>query len=202
MRLLFLFFLMMIAHAAAFSQDDYVIRINDTTFSATPNQAYQVTIDGKKINVSVQVKDTLTYQDDYYSFKYPKELKVSKVTAAPNVDQVMALDASGAGVLIQAYRTMSPVTLTEMIIEQATKENTTYGYSLERTEYERTIKSGHTLKIIKLVQKYKENTRTYEVATYGKKDAGVAIVTFSNPISTSGSSKDVVALMWQSLIIK
>ncbi len=58
------------------------------------------------------------------------------------------------------------------------------------------------IRIIRLVQKYKDNTRTYEVTTYGKKDEGVAIVAFNMPTNSSALAKDVVELMWQSLLIK
>ena len=185
-----------------FAQEDFVIRINDTTFNVALEKNYRLTVDGKKIDVFIQAKDTLTYQDDFFSFNYPKELKVSKVPADKNVDQIMVLNAFGTGFLLQAYKTMNPETLTELLIEQVTKENTNYGYSLERTELQKTLKSGQTLKTIRLVQKYKENVRTYEVATYGKKDFGIAVVTFIMPNNSATPVKDVVELMWQSLFIK
>lgn len=185
-----------------YAQDDYIIRINDTTFNVALDKNYQLTVGGKKIDVLLKAKDTLTYQDDFFSFNYPKELKVSKVQADKNVEQIMVLNAFGTGFLLQAYKAMNPETLTEMLIDQVTKENTNYGYSLERTELQKTLKSGQSLKTTQLVQKYKENIRTYEVATYGKKDYGIAVVTFNMPNNSSTPVKDVIELMWKTLVVK
>jgi hypothetical protein len=201
MKIFFIIFGMLF-FTPVFSQQDYSIRINDTTFSAALDTTYRVIINGQRVDIFIHAKDTLTYDNHFYSFKYPKELKVSRVAADQNVDQVMLLDASGTGYLIQAYRTLNPESLTEMLIEQATKENSSYGYTLERTESQKTIKSGQTLRVIRLSQKYKENTRMYEVVTYGKKDSGVAILTFNMNNGSSAPAKDVVQLMWQSLLIK
>ena len=201
MRLLSFIFSLLISQSA-FTQEDYVVRINDTTFNAALDKTYQLTINGKRVEVFLQAKDTLTYANEFYSFSYPKELKVSKVSADMNVDQIMVMNALGSGFLIQAYKTLNPSSLTELLIEQATKENTNNGYSLERTQFERIVKPGIKLRVVKLVQKYKDNVRTYEVTTYGKKDAGVAILTFNMPNNSAAAPKDVVQLLWQSLSIR
>lgn len=201
MRFVFLIFIFLLAQRTH-AQENYIININDATYNIALDQPYTFKIKGKDYNILVRSKDTLTYVDTLFSFQYPKELKVTKVTVEPNVEQVMVLNAAGSGYLFQAYRTLNPESLAEMIFEQATKENTSYGYTLEKTAYERTIPSGQKLKIIKGVQKYKDNVRTYEVATFGKKDEGFIIVTFNMPINAQANVKDVVALMWQSLLIK
>jgi hypothetical protein len=183
-------------------QEDYVMHLNDSTFNIELGHPYQVKIKNQVFNLTVSSKDTLTYIDSLFSFKYQKDFKVTNLSVDKNVDQLMIMDASGSGILIQAYRYLSPVTLSEMMVEQATKENLANGYDLSRSEYERTISSGQTLKVIKLVQRYKDNVRIYEVATYGRKDDGVAIMTFNMPTNASVKPKNIINLMWQSLWIK
>jgi hypothetical protein len=188
--------------ATAFCQEDYVIRINDTAMSIALDKPYQMMVNGRKVNFSIAAKDTLTYRDELYSFTYPKEIKVSDVSPDKNVNQIMAMNALGSGFLIQSYKAFNPEPLTELLVDQATKQNTNSGYSLERSEYQRTIRSGQTLKVIRLVQRYKDNVKTYEVAIYGMKDSGVALVTFNMPGNPAAPAKDIVAMMWQSLSIK
>jgi hypothetical protein len=188
---------------AAHCQEDYVIRLNDSTINIALDTPYQIKIKTQLFSFVVKARDTLTYKDSLFSFKYQKDFKITNLSTDKNVDQLMVMDASGSGILMQAYRSFNPVSLTELMVEQATKDNLASGYDLNRSEYERTISSGQTLKVIKLVQRYKNNVRTYEVSTFGRKDDGIVIMTFNMPVATGAKqSKDIVNLMWQSLWIK
>lgn len=198
----FLSFLILVLFSfAASAQEDYKLHINHTVLDLSLDSTYSVTIDGKPYRISIQMKDTLTYRDALFSFKYPKDLKVSRAEVDQSVDQVLLLNSSGTGFLIQAYRTLNPESLKEMLIEEATKENVTYGYTTERTEYERTLSSGQTLKVSRLVQKYKDNVRTYEVAMYGRKDEGLAIMAFDHISGALAPKVDLITLVWQTLRI-
>lgn len=188
--------------STAHCQEDYVIRLNDSTINIALDTPYQIRIKNQLLSFVVKAKDTLTYKDSLFSFSYQKDFKITNLSTDKNVDQLMVMDASGSGILMQAYRSFSPVSLTELMVEQATRENLANGYDLNRSEYERTISSGQTLKVIKLVQRYKNNVRTYEVSTFGRKDDGIVIMTFNMPIATAAKPKDIVNLMWQSLWIK
>lgn len=199
-------FLFLVATAflvnVALSQEDYTLRINDTVVGLSLDRAYTVTVDGKPFQLLLQARDTLLYQDSLFSFQYPKDLKVSRIEAVKNVDQIMMINAAGTGFLIQAYRTFNPENIREAIVEQATKENSAYGYTLERSESSRTLRSGQRVAVTKLVQRYKDNVRTYEVAILAGKDEGLAVVTFVVPTGSGAGEKDPIALMWQSLLYK
>ena len=186
----------------AYCQEDFVVHLNDSSISVALDTPYQIKIKNQLFSFVLSAKDTLTYKDSLFSFKYQKDFRITNLSADKNVDQLMIMDASGSGFLIQAYRYISPVALTEIMVGQVTKENLANGYDLNRSEYERTISSGQTLNVIKLVQRYKDNVRTYEVATFGRKDDGIAIMTFNMPIPAAAKPKDIVNLMWQSLWIK
>lgn len=191
-----------IVFCSAFAQEDYTITLNDSTFNISLDQSYLVNINGKRVSIVVKSKDTLSYINPLFSFQYSKEFKVTDVSVDKNVTQLLLMDASGSGFLIQGYKNLNPEKLTELLVDQATKENNANGYDLNRSEYERTLISGQQVKVIKLVQRYKDNVRTYEVMTYGKKDEGVAVLTFNMPINPDKKGKDIVTLMWQTLSVE
>lgn len=191
-----------IVFCSAFAQEDYTITLNDSTFNISLDQSYLVNINGKRVSIVVKSKDTLSYINPLFSFQYSKEFKVTDVSVDKNVTQLLLMDASGSGFLIQGYKNLNPEKLTELLVDQATKENNANGYDLNRSEYERTLISGQQVKVIKLVQRYKDNVRTYEVMTYGKKDEGAAVLTFNMPINPDKKGKDIVTLMWQTLSVE
>src|SRR5688572_16402178 len=112
----------------AFSQDEYTLKIDDETIEASLNKTYEININGKKVNVSITGKDTLTYSDDLFSFKYPKDYKVSKLVVEEGLEQITILSAEGSGIIIQKYSTMNPTKLNEMMLGEMTKESLDYGY--------------------------------------------------------------------------
>src|SRR5687767_4299839 len=106
-----LFMLFMLTGFTATAQEDYLVQLNDSTFSVELDKPYTVTVNGKKLKLLVASKDTLTYNGDQFSFKYFKDYKISKTVLEEGIEQIMAVTASGTGFLIQRYKTINPENL-------------------------------------------------------------------------------------------
>ena len=181
------------------SQDDYVIRLNDTVINVTLDKAYIIDIKGTKLKFEVSSKDTLTYTNSFYSFFYPKNFKVSNSKIDDGIDQVSILTSEASGILIQKYESLNPTSLNEMMLTEITKESISYGFESRRSTYKRKLKSGQEIEVTKAVLRYKEDVNIYEIASIGKKDAGLIIVTMRMDEDKNTEGQKVIDMMWQSL---
>jgi hypothetical protein len=184
------------------AQEDYKILLNDTTINVGLDKKYEMVIDGKKINFQLQMNDLLEYDDSLFRFYYPKDFKISKLKIDSGIEQITILTAEGSGFLIQKYTTINPSGLNDMMLREITKENINYGYQLNREDYKRPLKSGQIIEINKADLSYKDKKTTYEIASFGRKDEGLIIITVLVDKNYSGQAKKVIELLWSSLIIK
>ena len=184
------------------SQEDFVIRLNDTLINIELDKGYIIDVNGNKLKFSLKLKDTLTYTNTFYIFLYPKAFKVSNTTIDVGIDQASILTAEGSGILIQKYETLNPTSLNEIMLQELTKESISYGFESKRSTYKRKLKSGQEIEVTKAVLSYKDEVNVYEVASIGKKDAGLVIVTMKMDEQTATQGQKVIDLMWQSLTVK
>ncbi len=124
----------------AWCQEDYVIHLNDTTVNVELDKHYNLVVKGQKLNFSISQKDTLSYDDNLYSFQYLKGFKVSNTKLDAGIEQISILTAEGSGILIQIFESTDPTMLNEMMLKEITKESINYGYESKRSTYKRVLK--------------------------------------------------------------
>lgn len=185
-----------------FGQDDYTIQINNQVLDLTLDKEYKVTINGNPVTFKVQAKDTLTYRSDLFSFKHSKDYKVSKSTIDVGINQQMIMTADGTGIAIQQYTSYNPTMLNEIMMAEITKESLSYGYKLERQDYDRKLISGQEINVNKAVLKYKDDTNIFEVASIGTKDEGIIIITMKMDDNTKSEGQKIIDFMWATLEYK
>lgn len=197
-----LYLILLLSSINAFSQKDYIIKINDTELEIALDSTYTIEINKKDVDITFKSKAILLYDDPFYNFQYPSDFKVSKTKIEEGIEQIMLMTAEGSGILIQKYEGFNPTLLNEMMINEVTKESINYGFKLEREDYERTLNSNQTLKIDKAVLTYKDERNIYEIASIGKKDEGILIMTMIMDTSTNEQGKKLIDLMWETLNYK
>ena len=183
------------------SQEDYIIHLNDTSLHVELDKPYNLVVKGKKIDFKIVQKDTLTHNSNLYSFLYPKGFKVSNSVIDEGIEQISILTAEGAGFLIQKYESLNPTTLNELMLTELTKESIDYGYEEKRSNYKKILKSGHEIAVTKSVLRYKDEVNIYEIASIGKKDAGIMIVTMRMDEDDNNQGQKIIDLMWKSVKI-
>jgi hypothetical protein len=112
------------------------------------------------------------------------------------------MTASGSGILIQKYEAFDPTMLQEMMLNEVIKESVSYGYILERQDYNKTLISGHSLSVLKAALNYKGELETYEITAYGGKDEGILVMTMTMNDELDTTGAEMIRLMWDSLKIK
>ena len=70
-------------------QEDYTININDTTLKISLDKRYELIVNGKKLVFLVSSNDTLAYDDNLISFRYPKGFNVSRTKIEEGIEQIM-----------------------------------------------------------------------------------------------------------------
>jgi len=135
----------LLASTIIFAQENYQIKINEKVIDVELDKNYEIKIKNKVFNVKVNIKDSLTYNDNMISFKYPKEYKVVSTKIDDGIQQLMLMTTEGSGVLIQKYSNMNPSMLNELMINEVTKESVNYGFEMKREDYVRTLNLGTKL---------------------------------------------------------
>ncbi|MGN6402134.1 MAG: hypothetical protein ACTHMD_16870 [Flavisolibacter sp.] len=192
---LLLFIFVIEAHA----QENYTIQIGDKEYSMALDSVYQVILQGKKINLSLKQKDVIAFKDSAFSFSYLKGYLVSEAPIENAGMQYAILDAGGSGFLVQKYWTLNPVMMKEILLQEVTKESKGYGFTEKREEYQRKLKSGQTVSILKSTLTYKDETNVYEVAALGGKDEGLVIMTLNMGGLAAEKGSKLTKLLWDSI---
>ncbi|WP_179319791.1 hypothetical protein [Winogradskyella helgolandensis] len=184
------------------AQEDYEVEINGKTYDIALDKNYELDLNGTKIKLNVKQKDTLVYTDPYFNFKYPKDYKVGKKIIDSEIEQLMLMTAEGSGFIIQTYSGINPTMLNELMINEVTKESVNYGFNLVREDYERTLDSGLKINVNKAILTYKNEINIYEVASVGKKDSGLILMSMEMSDMENSIGKNLINMIWNTLEIK
>ena len=194
-------FALLFAFTQCVAQDDYTINLNGTDMKISLDKKYEVMVNGKKLVLQVKANDTLQYADNMISFKYPKGFNLTKTQLDEGIDQIMIATAEGSGIVIQKYASINPTLLNEMMMKEVTKESVGYGYKMKREDYEKVLKTGDKIEIDKAILTYKDETNIYEIATIGRKDEGVLIMTMRMDNNQTGQGVKLIDMMWKTLMV-
>ncbi|PKG42866.1 hypothetical protein [Psychroflexus sp. MES1-P1E] len=160
------------------NQGNYIIIINNDSIRVDINNDFSYkTTSGEELTISIIQPDILTYSDDMISFSHDKSLSVSNSKIEQGIEQCMIVKSTGNGFMVQKYQTMNPSSLTQLMLNELTKESINYGYSKSEKKFKKKLKSGQIIEGIQATLKYKGEKEVYTVATYGAKDEGIIVIT-------------------------
>lgn len=163
------------------------------------DENFEATFENKTLNIKVSQKDTLTYSDDYLSFNYPKDYKISKTKIDEGIEQLVLMTGEGSGFIIQEYGTMNPTMLNELMLNEVTKESVNYGFELKREDYIKSLNNGLELKINRAYLTYKDEVNIYEITSIGLKDEGVLLMSMEMNDEDNSDGKQLIDMVWNSL---
>ena len=113
----------------------------------------------------------------------------------------MTTTALGTLVLIQEYSTMNPKTLVNLMLQELTQEQVSYGYKMQKMTYSKTLKDGTKLDGNKAILKYKNEEEYWCVLAHGIKDSGFLVITKIDK-ENFDAEKNIIDLMWETLQIE
>ncbi len=186
----------------SFAQENYFLTINNSKHSIQLDDTLNIQNGEETISIILSLKDTLEYISENYSIRYPKEFGISEAQLEEGIEQIMIMSSDGNGIMIQDYKIMNPSMLQEFMLSELTKESIAYGYTSRRSDYKRILATGQEIDVLKCNLTYQNEVSEYEVASIGKKDEGLLIITISQDVQESSKSHPIVDVMWNSLKYK
>lgn len=123
-------FILIFSFTAAFSQnEDYEITINGEKIKIDiGKEIVYKNQKGESVKLLLTQNDTLKYADDFVEFKYLKGYSDSKTKIDDSISQVTVLRANGNGYIVQEYGSLNPSKLTDLMLDEISKESVNYGY--------------------------------------------------------------------------
>ena len=164
----------------SYSQEkgNYIIIINNDSIQVDLNTNIKYkNSSGEESTIKIIQPEILTYSDDMISFKHDKSLSVSDSKIEAGIEQCMIMKSTGNGYMVQKYKTIDPSSLTQLMMNEITKESISYGYTRTEKPFKKKLKSGQTIEGVQATLTYKGEDEVYTVATYGAKDEGIIVVT-------------------------
>ncbi len=184
------------------NQGNYIIVINNDSIQVDLDaDILYETSSGEELTIKITQPEILTYSDDMISFNYDRYLSISDSKIDEGVEQCMILKSTGNGFMVQKYRTINPSSLTELMLNEITKESISYGYSKTEEKFKKKLRSDHTIEGIKATLTYKGEKEVYTVATYGGKDEGIIVITMMLDDDYQ-CDKEIIDLFLETLEIK
>lgn len=183
------------------NQGNYIVIINNDSIHIDLNNNRQYkTTSGEELTIRVTQPDILTYSDDMISFNYEKSLSVSNSKIEESIEQCMVMRSTGNGFMIQKYKTINPSSLTQLMLNEITKESINYGYDKTEKAFKKKLLSGQNIEGIQATLTYKGEKEIYTVATYGSKDEGIIVVTML--LNDDFNDKQIIDLFLKTLKIQ
>ncbi|WP_442846247.1 hypothetical protein [Leeuwenhoekiella sp. H156] len=159
------------------NKEHYILLIDGDSLRVDLNKDLKYTLkSGKEIDLKLVQPDLLTYEDEMLTFLYPNAVTLSKIPVEEGLIQIMAMRATGNGVLVQEYNFINPESIIDLILNEITKESLNYGYSKKEEPYSLDLKSGQTLKGKRIIMEYNGEKEIYTAFAHGKKDQGVLLI--------------------------
>ena len=182
---------------------NYIILLNGEKITIDLGEIKEhKTKSGEVLSLQLLQPEILTYSDKMISFQYYRGGNVTNTEIAEGIEQCMFVKASGNGFMIQKYETLNPTMLTNLMVNELTKESLNYGYTMEEEPVQFKIKSGEVLEGIQATLTYKGENEVYTVTSYGEKDEGIIVVTMLLSEEFKVEDQPIIDLLLNSLEIK
>lgn len=181
---------------------NYLLIIENDTLQIDLDEETTYNLSRKqKLKIKLIQPELLTYSDDMVSFKHKSGMSVTNSQVDVGISQCMLMSPTGNGFMIQKYETINPTSLSQFLMHELTKESIGYGYKSEQKPFKKTLASGEVIEGVQNTLTYQGEEEIYTVASYGRKDRGILVVTMMlSPEFTADS--DMIEEFLNTLVIK
>ncbi len=166
---------LLLAHAVV--ADNYTITIDGQSYDIALNKSVEVKVGDELVTVQLEQKDVLKYSVKNFSFDHAKEYLPSKTDLGDGLYQTVLMTPLGSAVMIQEYITLAPSGMMDLMINEITKEERDYGYTIESKAISKTLSDGVSLSGFEVTSKYKDSDIKRMFLTFDVKDSGLFIMT-------------------------
>ncbi|MBC8084609.1 MAG: hypothetical protein H7Z21_15535 [Hymenobacter sp.] len=189
------------AHAQNSAEEgaNYQLLINGKSHSLEAGKPLTYkTASGEILQMELRESSVRVFRDEWVSFQTPRNVSVSETAVDEDVRQIMAMNALGAGMLIQEYGSVDPSSIIDFMLIQLTKEGVAAGAKRRDTPFSLKLADGKVLKGKTVELTVKKTSAIYKVVAWSGDGEGLLIVLLS---SQDGSKEDADSQKFQDRMV-
>ena len=192
-------FFLLVAQVAGSA--NYTLTIDGKAYDIDEGKNTTITLaNGKTIQVNLAKKSEISFATQNFTFIHPNQVAPARTDLGDGIHQTMMTTPLGTLVLIQEYQGLDPSIMIDIMINELTKEEKNYGYTIATTPAVKQSADGKKLVGKTVKASYRGEIITRDVLTYSARDAGLLVVTmFDN--EAQASELAMIETFWKSLKI-
>lgn len=192
--------LLLVAMAPAHAEEakDFSVTIDGTEFPINAGETIAArTKAGASVQLSLKRSEFMTFKAGAVSFEHRSDLSVASTDIDKDVHQHMVASALGTIAILQQYDTIDPSTLTQLMVQQMSKDDVQAGAKIESKETVRALQDGRTLKGLFATVKGNHIDIEIEALAMPLADGGIMAVTRLDKDNTA--DQPILDRFWTSL---
>lgn len=159
------------------------------------------TKEGKGITISLKRKEFSTFTKDVVSFEHRSDLSVAATDIDRDIHQYLTASALGTLIIIQQYDNLNPATLTELMLKQLSADDLATGYTMDKSDFSRTLADGTVMKGLRANLKHKNDDVDLQVVAVDSGDGGIIAMTRLNH-DMGAAEEPIIERFWATLKLK
>ncbi|MDX8457738.1 hypothetical protein [Mesorhizobium humile] len=180
----------------------FKLTIDGVTVDIDPGEDIDVTLPGGKTSkVRIDHNDFATFSGGTFSFVHPSTNSVTKTDLGDGIAQYLMASALGTLVVVQKYDKMNPVSLTQLMLQEMTKETVRAGGQLTQRPTTRKLADGKELTGLKATVKTRTDSADFEIVGFGTVDQGLLFITRIGD-QDNATEQPLIDKFWETLKIK
>jgi hypothetical protein len=188
--------------ALAEDSKNYVLSVEGTDYEIGLDGSVVVkNKEGKDITIGLKRKEFSTFTKDVVSFEHRSDLSVAATDIERDIHQYLTASALGTLIIIQKYDTLNPASLTELMLKQLSADDLATGYTMDKSDFSRTLADGTVLKGLRANLKHKNDDVDLQVLATDSGDDGVIAITRINR-DMGAAEEPIIERFWATLKLK
>jgi hypothetical protein len=196
-------FLMFLSHPAlAEDSKNYVLSVEGKDYEiGLDGSVIAKTKEGQDITIGLKRKEFSTFTKDVVSFEHRSDLSVAATDIERDIHQYLTASALGTLIIIQQYDTLNPSSLTELMLKQLSADDLATGYTMDKSDFSRTLADGTVMKGLRANLKHKNDDVDLQVLATDSGDGGVIAMTRINH-DMGAAEAPIIDRFWATLKLK
>ena len=159
------------------------------------------TKEGTDITIGLKRKEFSTFTKDVVSFEHRSDLSVATTDIERDIHQYLTASALGTIIIIQQYDTLNPASLTELMLKQLSADDLATGYTMNKSDFSRTLADGTVMKGLRANLKHKNDDVDLQVLATDSGDGGIIAMTRINH-DMGAAEEPIIERFWSTLKLK
>ncbi len=203
-KLIILFLSLMFAAHPTLAEDNknYVLSVEGKDYEiGLDGSVIAKTKEGQDITIGLKRKEFSTFTKDVVSFEHRSDLSVAATDIERDIHQYLTASALGTLIIIQQYDTLNPSSLTELMLKQLSADDLATGYTMDKSDFSRTLADGTVMKGLRANLKHKNDDVDLQVLATDSGEGGVIAMTRINH-DMGAAEAPIIDRFWATLKLK